>query len=235
MLTVILAGAELELAPREIAGHPAIRATAKEQERKPGEVLLDQNAHGGATAKLDDGKRRGRPDILQYCLLTLLESPLNKAGGLTTLVHTRHNEAIQIKAETRLPRGEARFQGLMARVLRDGRSQDKDPLVWSDGVRSPQQVLEHVRGPVVRLDEGGVRATPAELAGRASIGGDLTLVIGAFPSGDFAPDWVKAAPETVSIWPDPLNAWAVAGEAVAAFRARWGPIAPAVRPAASTK
>lgn len=222
MLRIVLADAEVELAPPEIAGHPAIRATAKDRDIRPGEVLLDQNLHGSAIAKLSDGKRRGRPDILHYTLLTLLESPLNKAGGLKVLVHTRHNLLIGIRSDTRLPRGEARFQGLLAKLLREGRSQDKDPLLWVEGERGPAQVVHELAGPAFRLDEGGAAMRPAELVEKAQ-GGDLNLIIGAFASGDFSAAWKQAVPETASIWKEPLNAWAVAAELVAAYRARWGP------------
>ncbi len=218
VLHVVLAGAEVELAPEAIAGHPAVRATAKELNRKPTEVLLDQNAHGPAIRQLPDGERRGRPDIVHYTLLVLLESPLNKEGRLKVLVHTRNGELVNIRADTRLPRGEARFQGLLSKVLRDGASQDKQPLLWSDGVRTPKQVLAECKGPVVRLDEGGAALAPLELA-RKAVAGDLTVVLGAFPSGDFSRDWKAAAPEAVSIFPQALNAWAVAGEVVAAARA----------------
>lgn len=218
MLHVILAGAEVELAPEEIAGHPAVRTTAKEQNRKGTEVLLDQNVHAAAIRQLPDGERRGRPDILHYCLLVLLESPLNKMGQLKVLVHTRHGELVNIRADTRLPRGEARFQGLLSKVLRDGASQDKQPLLWSDGVRTPAEVLAECKGPVVRLDEAGEAVSPGDLARRA-VGGDLTVVLGAFPAGDFSADWKKAAPTTASIFPQALNAWAVAAEVAAAMRA----------------
>ncbi|HUR62509.1 MAG TPA: 16S rRNA methyltransferase [Candidatus Thermoplasmatota archaeon] len=234
MLRILLAEAELELAPPEIAGHPAVRASAKAQDKRPGLVLLDQNLHGAALGKLDEGARRGRPDIVHYCLLTLLESPLCKAGGLEVAVHTRHRLLIRIKPETRLPRGEARFQGLIGKVLRDGRSQDKKPLIWVEDEMSPAQALHaFARGPVLRLDEGGALILPADLAGRADAAGDLTLVLGAFPSGAFSPEWVEAAPQAASIWRDPLNAWAVAAEVVAGHRARWGPAdAPPGAPAA---
>jgi rRNA small subunit pseudouridine methyltransferase Nep1 len=219
VLRVLLAEAELELAPPEIAGHPAVRASAKAQDKRPGAVLLDQNLHGAALGKLDDGARRGRPDIVHYCLLTLLESALNKAGGLEVAIHTRHRLLIRIKPDTRLPRGEARFQGLIGKVLREGRSQDKKPLIWVEGDRelTPAQVLHSfAKGPVLR---------------RADASGDLTLVLGAYPAGAFLPEWVEAVPDAVSIWKDPLNAWAVAAEVVAGFRARWGPAsAPAAPP-----
>jgi rRNA small subunit pseudouridine methyltransferase Nep1 len=224
VLRILLAQAELELAPAEIAGHPAVRASAKAQDRRPGQVLLDQNLHGAALGKLEDGARRGRPDIVHYCLLTLLESPLAKAGGLEVAIHTRHRLLIRVKPDTRLPRGEARFQGLMGKVLREGQSQDKKPLIWVQDEATPAQALHaFAKGPVLRLDEGGALLSPADIAARADPAGDLTLVLGAFPSGAFLPEWVEAAPEAVSIWKDPLNAWAVAAEMVAGYRARWGP------------
>lgn len=224
MLRVLLAEAELELAPAEIAGHPAVRASAKAQDRRPGQVLLDQNLHGSALAKLPDGARRGRPDIAHYCLLTLLESPLAKAGRLEVAIHTRHRLLVRVRPDTRLPRGEARFQGLMGKVLREGRSQGKKPLLWVEGEASPAQALHaFAKGPVLRLDEGGTLLAPADIAARADASGDLTLVLGAFPSGAFLPEWVAAAPEAVSIWKEPLNAWAVAAEVAAGYRARWGP------------
>ena len=216
---MILAGAEVELAPEAIAGHPAIRATARELNRKPNEVLLDQNVHAPAIRQLPEGERRGRPDILHYTLLSLMESPLNKMGQVQVAIHTRNGELIRIKPDTRLPRGEARFQGLISKVLRDGASQDKEPLLWSDGAVEPAKVLEYcAKGPVVRLDEGGAALSPARLAAKAK-GGDLTVVLGAFPSGDFSAAWKSAAPETVSIFPQALNAWAVAAEVAAAVRA----------------
>lgn len=222
MLKVLLVGAELELVPPEIAGHPSVRMNLQAG-RKPSDVLLDQNLHATASRQLPGGERRGRPDIIHYALLTLLESPVAKAGQLEVAVHTRDNELIRIRTDTRLPRGEPRMHGLLAKVLRDGRSQDKDPLIWVEATMTPAKVLESfAKGPVLRLDEGGAAMVPADVAAKAT-GGDLTLVLGAFPSGDFAPAWKEAAPEAVSIWKEPLNAWAVAGELVAAWRARHGP------------
>jgi rRNA small subunit pseudouridine methyltransferase Nep1 len=220
VLRVILAGAELELVPVEIAGHPSVRMNLAAG-RKPSEAILDQNLHATASRPLPDGERRGRPDILHYSLLVLLESPVAKAGQLEVAVHTRHNELIRIRSDTRLPRGEARMHGILSKVLRDGRSQDKDPLIRVEGVMKPDKVLAaFAKGPVLRLDEGGAALSPADVVAKAK-GGDLTLVVGAFPSGDFHRDWKDAVPDAVSIWKDPLNAWAVAAELTAAWRAKW--------------
>ena len=54
------------------------------------------------------------------CLLTLLDSPLNKAGRLKVYVHTRKNVLIEINPRTRIPRTFKRYSGLM------GKSNKKD-------------------------------------------------------------------------------------------------------------
>ncbi|MGB0653367.1 MAG: 16S rRNA methyltransferase [Thermoplasmatota archaeon] len=224
VLTVILAEAALELVPSEIGGHPAIRAQAKALGRKPGQLLLDRNHHPGVD-KLDGGERRGRPDITQATLLNLLEHPLAKTGRLEVAVHTRDGDLIRIRPDTRLPRGEARFQGLLAKVLREGASNDKEPWLWLERDQSPKQVLAAVAaGPVVRLDEGGQALTAADLAAKAEgDGGDLTVVIGGYPTGDFSRAWKEAAPETVSLWPQPLAAWVIAAEVAAGYHATLQP------------
>ena len=222
----MLADAELELAPPEIAGWPAIRKQAEQLGKRPGQVLLDQNLHAAAMGKLEDGKRRGRPDLVHLALLVALESPIAKAGALEVAIHTRHDVLVRLKPDVRLPRSESRFQGLMSKVLAEGRSQDRDPLVWVEGVMpAGEAIRKFAIGPVLRLDEGGEPLTPADICGRAE-GGDLTLVLGAFPHGDFSAGWRQAAPQAASVWPQALNVWAVLGELVAAHRAKWGPAMP---------
>lgn len=54
-----------------------------------------------------------RPDITHQCLLTLLDSPLNKAGKLQVFIHTSKGVLIQVHPHTRIPRTYKRFAGLM--------------------------------------------------------------------------------------------------------------------------
>jgi rRNA small subunit pseudouridine methyltransferase Nep1 len=218
VLRVLLAEAELELIPESAWNHAAVRKACKAVARRAGDTILDQNLHQQAIRQLPEGERRGRPDIIHYTLLGLLESPLAKSGGLEVAIHTRGGELIFLKPDTRLPRGETRFHGLMAKVLLTGKSQDKDPLVWVEGKCSPAEALEKfARGPVLRLDEGGEMLDSTSLAEHAAHD-KLTLVLGAFPAGDFSAAWKAAAPTTASVYSEKLNAWAVAAECVAWWR-----------------
>src|SRR6266542_4062414 len=51
--------------------------------------------------------------ILFQCLLTLLDSPLNKAGLLQVYIHTARGVLIEVNPHVRIPRTFKRFSGLM--------------------------------------------------------------------------------------------------------------------------
>lgn len=222
-LRVLLAEAEVELIPKEIRDHKAVLSHAKRVDRPTGSLLLDQNVHKPAMKGLEDDARRGRPDIAHHCLLHLLEHPASKTGHMEVAVHTRQGDLVRFHHETRLPRGEVRFQGVIAKVLREKPDQEASKLVWHDGRHNAQQALQRfAKGPVLRLDETGAALSPLQVVDRSKKG-DLTVVIGAFSKGDWSKAWQDAAPDTVSIWPEALNAWVVCAELAAAWRIRYGP------------
>jgi hypothetical protein len=51
------------------------------------------------------------------CLLTLLDSPLNKAGRLQVYIHTAKGVLIEVNPHVRIPRTFKRFSGLMGSSL----------------------------------------------------------------------------------------------------------------------
>jgi hypothetical protein len=64
------------------------------------------------------------------CLLTLLDSPLNKAGLLQVYVQTAKGVLIEINPSVRIPRTFKRFSGLMGE-LREFRIWDSTIAAWS--------------------------------------------------------------------------------------------------------
>lgn len=53
----------------------------------------------------------------RQCLLTLLDSPLNKAGMLQIYIHTAKGVLIEVNPQIRIPRTFKRFGGLMVQLL----------------------------------------------------------------------------------------------------------------------
>src|ERR1700759_5046263 len=60
---------------------------------------------------------RRRTDFNVQCLLTLLDSPINKAGRLNIYIHTAKGVLIEVNPAVRLPRTFKRFAGLMVQLL----------------------------------------------------------------------------------------------------------------------
>ena len=51
-------------------------------------------------------------------MLSLLDSPLNKAGMLQIFIHTATGVLIEVSPKTRIPRTYKRFAGVMAQCLK---------------------------------------------------------------------------------------------------------------------
>ncbi|MCC6050815.1 MAG: 16S rRNA methyltransferase, partial [Thermofilum sp.] len=55
---LLLAEAGLELVPKELWSHPAVRASARRRGKKPGEILLDVALHHSAMVGLGERWKR---------------------------------------------------------------------------------------------------------------------------------------------------------------------------------
>ncbi|WP_175058885.1 16S rRNA methyltransferase [Thermococcus sp. 2319x1] len=209
MLHLIIADSELELVPEKIRDHPSVVNYARKRGKKPDEVLLDSTYHHSALKLLEDGERRGRPDIVHLCLINALESILNREGKLRVYVHTRNDEIIYIKPETRLPRNYNRFVGLMESLFKNKAVPgDLELLKIRKGTLS--ELLEEI-GPdgIFVMHENGDLLTPKEFGERLVNYASPAVIVGGFPHGDFLSE-VKG--ERISIYKEPLMAWSVVNE-----------------------
>ena len=93
-----------------------VSSTVKSRNGREGEAkytLLNCDDHQGILAKTGRDIADARPDITHQCLLTLLDSPLNKAGRLQVYIHTAKGTLIEVNPHVRIPRTFKRFSGLM--------------------------------------------------------------------------------------------------------------------------
>ncbi|CAG57923.1 EMG1 [Nakaseomyces glabratus] len=79
--------------------------------------LLNCDDHQGILRKMGRDIAEARPDITHQCLLTLLDSPINKAGLLQVYILTKKNVLIEVNPSVRIPRTFKRFSGLMVQLL----------------------------------------------------------------------------------------------------------------------
>ncbi len=218
VLTLILADAELEPVPPTLSGHPSIRTSAKRRGRSPGTLLLDSSLHHPALRNFPEGERRGRPDIAHLFVLLCLDSVLNAQGQLRTIIHTRNDDVIRIARETRIPKNYPRFVGLLEDLFQKGSVPEDKPLLTLERGVSLEMILSSLPSPKWAFSETGERVNLwAEFA---SLGGDLTAVVGGFPHGDFRSPVAKLCDRLVSIHEEPLRAWTVTSAILVAYRQR---------------
>ena len=214
MLHLVIADSELELVPESIADHPAVVNYARRRGKKPEEVILDSSYHHSALRKLEDGERRGRPDIVHICLLNALESIANKEGKLRVYVHTRNDEVIYIKPETRLPRNYNRFLGLMESLFKN-RVVPKDLALLRIEEKTLNELVEEIApDEVFVMHERGELVKPREFGKVLAELENPLVIVGGFPHGDFRS---PVEGKKVSLYREPLMAWTVVNEVVAGF------------------
>ncbi|MCJ1450614.1 18S rRNA pseudouridine methyltransferase [Mycoblastus sanguinarius] len=122
-LVVVLSNASLETYRASIGG----RGGSKGDEKYS---LLNSDEHIGVMRKMGRDISDARPDITHQCLLTLLDSPVSKAGKLQIYIHTARGVLIEVSPQVRIPRTFKRFAGLMVQLLhrlsiRSASSQEK--------------------------------------------------------------------------------------------------------------
>ncbi len=207
MITFVFAESALEEVPEKIR-------------RKVKGSILDSNIMHKEMFKLKDFKRRGRPDLIHFSLLLLLDSLPNKKSELQVFIHTRNNKVISVNTETRLPRAYNRFYGLMEKLFESGeiRTDDGKVLLKLEKM-TLRELIERINADkTILMHESGKRLGIEKLSEKFS-GGNNLVVIGGFPHGTFSDSTfslIKGA-EIVSVFPKQLPVWSVASFVVDAY------------------
>lgn len=144
--------------------------------------LLDCDNHNNFLRRHGKDPGNHRPDICHQALLTILDSPLNKAGKVKGIyVHTNKNVIIQVSPGVRLPRTYKRFAGLITQLLQ------KLSIRATNG---PDKLLKVVKGPITRLLPVGCRRVG--LSHKAKEVVDLRSFIQSLPGGPAVPSSAAA-------------------------------------------
>jgi rRNA small subunit pseudouridine methyltransferase Nep1 len=219
MFSLILVEAALETVPPSIQHHPSVRRDAKRRGKRPTETLLDRSLHHEAMKGLTNSQKRGRPDIVHFCLLEALGAPLNLEGGLRVWVHTVGGYAIEIAPEARLPRTSPRFNSLMEQLFTEGRVPPGGgaPLMSLNRIGLENLLYGIGASPVIALTSHGKPTCFEELCKGLAGAENPAVLIGAYPSGPMEDETLSLADEAASIYHEPLEAWVVTSRLIYEF------------------
>ena len=219
MLNLILVEAALETVPLGIQHHPSVRRNAKRRGKKPTETLLDRSLHHAAMMGLPKGHKRGRLDIVHFCLLEALGTPLNREGNLRIWVHTIGDCAIEVAPEARLPRDCTRFKSLMEQLFLEGRvpPEGGKPLLSLSRMGLPALMERIGATRTVALTSHRRPTTLEKVCRRLAEEENPAVFIGAYPFGPMEEETLSLADESVSIYPEVLEAWVVTSRLIYEF------------------
>jgi len=210
LLILVVAESALELVPRKIWGHPAVKAHASRRGKTPGEILLDRSYHHRAMINLPNSNKRGRPDIVHFTLLEALGTPLNMEGLLRVYVHTQGGYVIDVDPQVRLPRSYPRFVGLMEQLFKVGRVPPRGQPLLQIREESLGALLERVKPTwVAAFTRIGEPQTVEEAVSRISKQEKPAVLVGGFPHGHFTEETTNLADELIAVDPETLDAWTV--------------------------
>ncbi|KAI9090958.1 Alpha/beta knot methyltransferase [Phlyctochytrium arcticum] len=185
-------------------------------------ALLNCDDHHHLLKKYNRDISESRPDITHQCLLTLLDSPLNKAGLLQVFVSTRKGVLIEVNPHVRIPRTFKRFCGLMVQLLHK---------LSIRAVNGPDKLLKVIKNPITdHLPPNCRKITMSSDVPTVRINSYVTTLpsdtpivffIGAMAHG--ADDWVDdLVDDKISISEYPLSASVTCGKLTCAFEELWG-------------
>ena len=234
MLTIILAESELELIPEQILRERSVTSHAKRRGKKTRELLLDSSMHHTAMKNMSDKTRRGRPDMIHTTLLVALESVLNLGGGLSVFVHTRDNILMRFDPEIRLPKNYNRFVGLIEQLFASGQvpgecAEGQSPLITMEKNRSLGSIVNELKTKaaeekakfktIIFSDSGEQTNLKTYFSEKVEGTDEVLCIIGGFPEGEFRASLTELeADDIISIYPETLKSWTVAGEVIVNYR-----------------
>lgn len=205
---MILAESALELVPKELQGHNSVLAYSKKMGKKPSKVILDVSWHFAAMKGIKNEIKRGRPDLVHFCLLECCTIPLYFEKKLHVYVHTIDDKVIFVGDNVRLPKSYHRFVGLIEKLYFEKKiEQDGKKLLAIKDMTFDELVDKIGAKKVIGFSTRGYASSYDKIA--VDVGRDSCIVIGGFSKGHFSDRILKKIDNLVSVDRNTLEAHVV--------------------------
>ena len=208
MLSLIIAEASLELVPRELYKHNAITAYCRKMGKRPSEILLDNSWHFGAMKGIPNEIKRGRPDLVHFCLLEACTIPLYQEDEISVYVHTIDDKVITVGERVRFPKSYHRFAGIMEQLFANRKIESDGQTLFQMKSMSFSELIDELDpDQVIGLSSEGKKSRYESVAKTCT--DETCLVIGGFPKGEFFDSTKDRIDSLFSVDENPLEAHVV--------------------------
>ncbi|NDB46396.1 MAG: ribosome biogenesis protein [Nitrososphaeria archaeon] len=208
MLSLVIAEASLELVPRELYKHNAITAYCRKMGKRPSEILLDNSWHFGAMKGIPNEIKRGRPDLVHFCLLEACTIPLYQEDEISVYVHTIDDKVITVGERVRFPKSYHRFAGIMEQLFATKKIESDGQTLFQMNNMSFSELIDELDpDQVIGLSSEGKKSSYESVAKTCT--DETCLVIGGFPKGEFFDSTKDRIDSLFSVDENPLEAHVV--------------------------
>ena len=185
MISLILTESSLELVPKELRSHPSIVSHAQKLGKKPSEILLDNSWHFAAMKGMSNEIKRGRPDLVHFCILEATTIPLYKKNKIKIYIHTIDDKVIYFGENVHVPKSYHRFEGLIEKLFLEKTIEANGNVLLEIKEKSFSELIDEIKpSKVVGLSSKGEKHSFENII--SEIPENCCLVIGGFQKGQFS-------------------------------------------------
>lgn len=195
----------MELIPPELSAHNSVLASSRRFNKKPSEILLDVSWHFAAMKGIEDEIKRGRPDLIHFCLLEACSIPLYFENKIRVFVHTIDDKVIFLGKGVRLPKSYHRFVGLIEKLYSTGKIKENNEKLLEIKEMNFENLIREIKPKkTIGLSRTGTISSYQKVA--QEVDDDTCIVVGGFSKGHFSDKIKKYFDRMVSVDRNPLEA-----------------------------
>ena len=185
MISLILTESALELVPEKLQKHVSVISHAKKLKKDPSEILLDNSWHFAAMKGMNNEIKRGRPDLVHFCILEATTIPLYKKNKIKIYIHTIDDKVIYFGENVHIPKSYHRFEGLIEKLFLEKTIETNGNVLLEIKEKSFSELIDEIKpSKVVGLSSKGEKHSFENII--SEIPENCCLVIGGFQKGQFS-------------------------------------------------
>lgn len=198
MISLILAESSLEIVPENLQNHPSVISHAQKLQKNSSEILLDNSWHFAAMKGMENEIKRGRPDIVHFCILEATAIPLYQKNKIKIYIHTIDDKVIYLGNNVSIPKSYHRFEGLIEKSFLDKVIESKGNTLLEIKDKSFFELVDEIKpSKIIGFSRNGEKFSFEKI--ESEIPDDSCLVIGGFQKGHFSDNLQNRIDKLVSI------------------------------------
>ncbi|MEJ2261595.1 MAG: ribosome biogenesis protein [Nitrosopumilaceae archaeon] len=210
MISLIIAESALEIVPKKLRNHPSVISHAKKLQKKSSEILLDNSWHFAAMKGMENEIKRGRPDLVHFCILEATSIPLYQANKIKIFIHTIDDKVIYIGDNVNIPKSYHRFEGLVEKLFLEKTIKSNENILLEIKENSLADLLDEINpSQVIGFSTQGKENSFENTA--SNLPENCCLIVGGFQKGHFSENVLNQMDQLISIKGSSLEAHTVIG------------------------